>query len=136
VCDGKSLNEKYFNGMTNFDQSKFIPRFICENCDFVLWEKYMNLFKEKFYYKINKYYKIPILKHSLKYLEKTGDNNWAWYGRNLKDSCLSGTTEFKQTKVLKDLDMINVILNNLKIAWIIIKIKMIIILYFKIIIKN
>ena len=98
ACDGRNLNEKCFSGITSFGQSKNIPRFRCENCDFDLCENCMNHYKEKFYYQINQFYKISVHKHPLKYLEKTRDNDWACDGRKLNDGCLSGTTDFKQTK--------------------------------------
>ena len=97
VCDGRKLNQRCFSGITDFGQAKNISRFRCEICDFDLCENCMNHYKKQYYYKIYNFYKIPVHKHSLKYLEKTRDNGWACDGRKLNEGCLSGTTGFYQT---------------------------------------
>ena len=98
-CNGMNLDEKCFSGITGFDQTKNIPRFRCEKCDFDLCENCMNHYREKFYYELNKSYKASIHRHPLKYLNKTGEyDGWLCDGKKQKGGCLSGITDFYQTK--------------------------------------
>ena len=97
-CDGRKLEKKCFSGITGFKQSYGIPRFRCPMCDFDLCENCMNNYKCKNNYELNKSYKVSAHNHPLLFLGLTKDSGWACDGRKLKDKCLSGITDFKQTK--------------------------------------
>ena len=98
ACNGRNLNEKCFSGITGFNQTKNIPRFRCQKCDFDLCENCMNHYKVKFYYEMNKSYEVCIHEHPLMFVDKTLDNGWACNGWKLKEGCLSGINGFSQTK--------------------------------------
>ena len=97
-CDGRKFKEKCFSGITGFNQSKGIPRFRCDKCDFDLCENCFNHYNIKIKYELNNSYKTSIHLHSLTFLDKTRDNGWACDGRKLKEKCFSGITNFNQSK--------------------------------------
>ena len=97
-CDGRKLPNKCFSGITDFKQTKGIPRFRCEKCDFDLCENCFNHYNIKLQYELNKSYKTNIHSHPLTFLDKTRDNGWACDGRKLKLKCFSGLKDFSQTK--------------------------------------
>ena len=96
-CDGRKLPSKCFSGITGFKQTKDIKRFRCMQCDYDLCENCMNNYKCKNNYELNKSYKVNIHPHPLVFLGETKDNGWACDGRKLKDKCLSGINDFRQT---------------------------------------
>ena len=96
ACDGKNLINKCFSGITDFNQSKGIPRFRCQKCDFDLCENCMNYYRKKKFYEINKAYKVSCHSHPLVYMGKV-NNGWGCDGRKLEERCFSGTNDFYQT---------------------------------------
>ena len=96
ACDGKNLINKCFSGITDFYQSKGIPRFRCQECDFDLCENCMNYYRKKKFYEMNKAYKVNCHSHPLVYMG-INNNGWGCDGRNLKEKCFSGTNDFEQT---------------------------------------
>ena len=98
ACNGKDLINGCFSGITGFNQSKGIPRFRCEKCDFDLCENCMNHYKKKIYYEINHSYKTAAHPHGLIYLGKSIDGSWLCDGKKSKEGCFSGLTDFHQTK--------------------------------------
>ena len=98
ACNGKDLINGCFSGITGFNQSEGIPRFRCEKCDFDLCENCMNHYKKKIYYEINHSYKTAAHPHGLIYLGKSIDGSWLCDGKNSKEGCFSGLTDFHQTK--------------------------------------
>ena len=96
ACDGKNLINKCFSGITDFNQSKGIPRFRCQKCDFDLCENCMNYYRKKKFYEMNKAYKVNCHSHPLVYMG-INNNGWGCDGRNLKEKCFSGTNDFEQT---------------------------------------
>ena len=97
-CDGRKFKSKCMSGITGFNQSKNISRFRCQKCDFDLCENCFNFYKIKTQYELNKSYKIAIHPHPLTFIGKSRDNGWACDGRKLKEKCMSGITDFKQSK--------------------------------------
>ena len=99
ACNAKDLINKCFSGITFFNQSDGIPRFRCEKCDFDLCENCMNYYRTKKFYEINRAYKVSCHSHALVYLGKSdGSDGWKCDGVNLKERCLSGITDFDQSK--------------------------------------
>ena len=98
ACDGSKFKEKCFSGITGFGQSKGIPRFRCEKCDFDLCENCFNHYNFKIQYELNQSYKINIHRHPLTFLGKTRDDGWACDGIKLKQKCYSDITDFEQSK--------------------------------------
>ena len=99
ACNAKDLINKCFSGITFFNQSNGIPRFRCEKCDFDLCENCMNYYRTKKFYEINRAYKVSCHSHALVYLGKSdGSDGWKCDGVNLKERCLSGITDFDQSK--------------------------------------
>jgi hypothetical protein len=97
VCDGKDLKNKCFSGMNNFTQGSNIPRFRCDKCNYDLCKKCMNHYKRKENYELNKFYKIKIHSHPLKFLDKTRNNeDWICNGIDLEDGCLSEINNYKK----------------------------------------
>ena len=96
ACNGKFFTNKCLSGITDFNQTKNIPRFRCEKCDFDLCENCMNFSRKKNFYELNKEYKVNVHRHPLKFL---GIRNEGWLcdGKNLKEKCLSEITDFNQT---------------------------------------
>ena len=98
ICDGRKFNQKCFSGITDYNQTKGIPRFRCEKCDFDLCENCFNHYNIKLQYELNKSYKVRIHSHSLNFLDKTKDDGWSCDGRKFKEKCFSNITDFNQTK--------------------------------------
>ena len=99
ACNGKNLINKCFSGITDFNQTQNIPRFRCEKCDFDLCENCMNYYRKKKFYEINKTYKVTCHSHPLTFLGISNDDDgWVCDGKNLPEKCLSGITNFDQTK--------------------------------------
>ena len=101
ACDGRNLIKKCFSGITNFNQTKGIPRFRCEICDFDLCENCMNYYRKKKFYEINKGYIVNCHSHPLIYKGIT-NTGWACDGKNLKEKCFSGINDFRQTNGMEN----------------------------------
>ena len=101
ACDGRNLIKKCFSGITDFNQTKGIPRFRCEICDFDLCENCMNYYRKKKFYEINKGYIVNCHSHPLIYKGIT-NNGWACDGKNLKEKCFSGINDFRQTNGMEN----------------------------------
>ena len=93
VCDGSKLEKKCFSGITDFNQTKIIPRFNCKKCDFDLCLKCMDkyLIKSENHI-INDEYTSPKYKHSLKYIGINKDK-WRCDGKGLFQDCLSNLND-------------------------------------------
>ena len=98
ICNGNDLVSKCFSGISEINQSIGIPRFSCDCCNFNLCENCMNYYKTRIFYEINKIYKVNAHKHYLVYLGVSDNDNWLCDGKDLKEKCLSGITDFYQTK--------------------------------------
>ncbi len=99
VCNGRDLAEKCFSGINYFNETMDIPRFRCDKCNYDLCENCMNHYKRKENYEWNKFYKIKIHSHPLKFLDKTRNNeDWICSGIYLEDECLSEINDYGQTK--------------------------------------
>ena len=98
VCNGIKLEKKCFSGITDLNQTKNIPRFRCNKCDFDLCENCVNNYKKKINFEFKKSYKVKCHNHPLLFLDKSKDNGWACDGRKLEKKCFSGITGFNQTK--------------------------------------
>ena len=98
ICNGKNLDNNCFSGINSNNESKGIPRFKCLECDFNLCENCMNFYKKKEFYEIGKFYKVSVHPCSLIFLGVSEDDNWLCDGKDLKEKCLSGITDFYQTK--------------------------------------
>ena len=98
ACNGKLLINKCLSGITDFNQSKDIPRFKCEKCDFDLCENCMNYYRKKNFYEINKFYKASCHPHALKFLGNETEEVWLCDGKNFPERCLSEINDFYQTK--------------------------------------
>jgi len=104
ACGGRNLENKCFSGITNYAQTKGMPRFRCEKCDFDLCENCMNNYKRTYEYEVNKSYSVDCHNHKLKYIkpvvsedsDKTED--WVCDGKDTNAKCLSGLNGENQTK--------------------------------------
>ena len=92
------MDQQCYSGITGFNQTKGIPRFRCEKCDFDLCENCMINYTDKESYSLNKLYKVDVHKHPLQFLDKTKDNGWKCDGGKFELKCFSGITDFHQTK--------------------------------------
>ena len=98
MCYGNNMTNKCFSGIEDINQSKGIPRFKCEKCDFNLCENCMDFYKTKIYYEINKTYYVSVHSHPLTFLGVSEIDYWLCDGKDLKEKCLSGIRDFFQTK--------------------------------------
>jgi len=100
ACDGRNFINKCFSGITDYNQTRGIPRFRCAKCDFDLCENCMNYYRKKKFYELNKSYSVNCHSHPLVYLGVNNNNydGWCCNGANLKEKCFSGVRDFEQTK--------------------------------------
>ena len=98
ACNGKFFPNKYLSGITDFNQTKNIPIFRCEQCDFDLCENCMNYYRKKNYFELFKVYKVYIHPHPLTYIGVRNNERWLCDGKSFQGACLSGITDFDQSK--------------------------------------
>ena len=94
ACDGRKLKDKCLKGCTDFKQTKGWNRWQCQQDDFDFCEGCANHYEPS---DLNTSYFCPN-GHKLEDLGKSRDNGWACDGRKLKNGCVRGCTDFKQTK--------------------------------------
>lgn len=96
-CDGRSMPEKCYSGKNNYELSREVPRFRCQQCDFDLclecMKHYIILGKN---YIINNEYTCSEHKHPMIYMGITSDR-WYCNGKSFNRKCFSGITGFDQT---------------------------------------
>ena len=94
ACDGRKFGKKCFSGITDFNQTKGIPRFRCNQCDFDLCENCMDHYRIKNNYERNKSYKVKCHFHPLVYIGVSNSKKWVC-NKILEEKCYSGG--FRQT---------------------------------------
>ena len=98
ACNGKFFPTKCLSGITDFYQTKNIPRFRCEQCDFDLCENCMNYYRKKNYFELFKDYKVYIHPHPLTYIGVRNNERWLCDGKSFQGECLSGINDFNNKR--------------------------------------
>jgi len=95
ACDGRKLEDKCASGITDYNQTKNIPRFNCAKCDFDLCLKCMDkyLIKSEDHI-IDNEYTSPQHKHPLKYIGIIKDK-WRCDSKGLFHDCFSNISELE-----------------------------------------
>ena len=104
ACDGMNLKDGCRGGCTGFKQTKGWNRWRCtqEDWDFcdgcVTHYRMVDLAMATLNIGDKSENVVCPNGHTMESLRKSRDNGWACDGRSLKDRCLGGCTDFKQTK--------------------------------------
>lgn len=89
-CDGRIEEEKCLSNIKTSEQSKNIPRFRCEKCDFDFCLKCFEHHKIDYKnYVINNKYNFRAHEHPLVFLGNT-DTDWFCNANKFRDGCING----------------------------------------------
>jgi hypothetical protein len=112
ACDGREFPGGCKRGITNFNQTKGVPRYRCDECDFDLCDQCLTSSSTS-----TRTFTHPKHPHPLSQINQ--DNGWACDGREFPGGCKRGITDFNQTKGVPryrcdecDFDLCDQCLNN------------------------